>query len=175
MISLLYSSYKIGAKVWKIPLRNSLDYGSTHVSWGPGPNSSHSHNFFPPSPVFLLPPGQHSQLHKSQTPSSYYLIFFKCPLSLLCKGENPRLLSVASKDCAIWPQLTSLWAFLMTQAIKNLPSMQETWVWSLGWEDPLEKGVASYSVILAWRIPWTEEPGRLYSNGVAKGQTWLSN
>ena len=63
----------------------------------------------------------------------------------------------------------------MTQAIKNLPSMQETWVWSLGWEDPLEKGMASHSVILAQRIPWTEEPGRLYSNGVTKGQTWLSN
>ena len=43
--------------------------------------------------------------------------------------------------------------------IKNLPAMQETWVQSLGQEDPLEKGMATYSIILAWRILWTEEPG----------------
>ena len=43
--------------------------------------------------------------------------------------------------------------------VKNLPAMQETWVRSLGWEDPLEKGMATLSSILAWRIPWTEKPG----------------
>ena len=47
--------------------------------------------------------------------------------------------------------------------IKNLPAMQETQVQSLGWEDPLEKGMASHSSILAWRIPWTVEPGGLQS------------
>ena len=47
------------------------------------------------------------------------------------------------------------WASLVAQLIKNLPSMQETWVQSLGWEDPLEKGTAIHSSILAWRIPWT--------------------
>ena len=47
--------------------------------------------------------------------------------------------------------------------VKNLPAMQETRVRSLGWEDPLEKGMATHSSILAWRIPWTEEPGRLQS------------
>ena len=47
--------------------------------------------------------------------------------------------------------------------VKNLPAMQETWVQSLGWEDPLEKGMATHSSILAWRIPWTEEPGGLQS------------
>ena len=47
--------------------------------------------------------------------------------------------------------------------VKNLPVMQETWVQSLGWEDPLEKGMASHSIILAWRIPWTEELGGLLS------------
>ena len=51
----------------------------------------------------------------------------------------------------------------MAQTVKNLPAMQETQVQSLGQEDPLEKGVASHSSILAWRIPWTEEPGRLQS------------
>ena len=49
----------------------------------------------------------------------------------------------------------------MAQMVKNLPAMQETWVLSLGWEDPLEEGMATHSSILAWRIPWTEEPGGL--------------
>ena len=48
-------------------------------------------------------------------------------------------------------------------AVKNLPAMQETWVPSLGWEDPLEEGMATHSSVLAWRIPWTEEPGGLHS------------
>ena len=47
------------------------------------------------------------------------------------------------------------WASLSAQLVKNLPSMQETWVRSLSWEDPLEKGKATHSSILAWRIPWT--------------------
>ena len=51
------------------------------------------------------------------------------------------------------------WASLGAQMVKNLPPMQETWVRSLGWEDPLEQGMAAHSSILAWRIPWTEEPG----------------
>ena len=50
-------------------------------------------------------------------------------------------------------------------AVKNLPAMQETQVQSLGWEDPLEKGMATHSTILAWEIPWTEEPGGLQSTG----------
>ena len=49
----------------------------------------------------------------------------------------------------------------MAQMVKNLPAMQEAWVLSLGWEDPLEKGMTTYSSILAWEIPWTEEPVRL--------------
>ena len=49
--------------------------------------------------------------------------------------------------------------------VKNMPAMQETWVRSLGWEDPLEKGMATHSSILAWRIPWTEEPRGLQSMG----------
>ena len=53
----------------------------------------------------------------------------------------------------------------MTQTVKNLPAMQETWVQSLGQEDPLEKVIATHSGILAWRIPWTEETGRLQSMG----------
>ena len=53
----------------------------------------------------------------------------------------------------------------MAQTVKNLPAMQQTWVQSLGQEDPLEKEVASHSCVLAWRISWTEEPGGLQSFG----------
>ena len=49
----------------------------------------------------------------------------------------------------------------MARLVKNLPVMQETQIPSLGWEDPLKKGIATHSSILAWRIPWTEEPGRV--------------
>ena len=59
--------------------------------------------------------------------------------------------------------LTIEWASLVVQMVKNLPAMQETWVQSLGGEDPLEKGMDTHSNILAWKIPWTEEPSRLYS------------
>ena len=55
--------------------------------------------------------------------------------------------------------------FPVAQMAKNLPAMQETWVQSLGWDDPLEKGMATHSNILAWGIPWTDEPGGLQSTG----------
>ena len=54
---------------------------------------------------------------------------------------------------------------LVAQTVRNLLIMQATWVPFLGWEDPLEKGMATHSSILAWRIPWTEEPGGLQSMG----------
>ena len=54
---------------------------------------------------------------------------------------------------------------LVAQRLKRQPAMQETWVRSLGWEDPLEKEMATHSSILAWRIPWTEEPGGLQFTG----------
>ena len=64
---------------------------------------------------------------------------------------------------------------LVVQMVKCLPTMRETWVQSLGREDPLEKEMVTHSSILAWKIPWTEEPGRLQSvHGVAKSQTRLS-
>ena len=55
--------------------------------------------------------------------------------------------------------------FLVAQMAKHLPVVRETWVRSLGREDPLEKGIATHSSILAWKIPWTEEPGGLQSMG----------
>ena len=60
------------------------------------------------------------------------------------------------------------WVFLVAQMVKNPPTMQETWVQSLGREDPLEKGTATHSSILAWRIPWTEEPDGLQSMGLQR-------
>ena len=56
-------------------------------------------------------------------------------------------------------------ASLVAQWVKNLSAVQETWVQSLGWEDPLEKEMATHSSILAWRIPWAEEPGGLQPTG----------
>ena len=58
--------------------------------------------------------------------------------------------------------------------VKNPPAMQEAWVQSLSWKHPLEKGMATHSSILAWEIPWTEEPGRLQSTG-SQSQTRLSD
>ena len=62
----------------------------------------------------------------------------------------------------------------VAQLVENPSAMQETWVRSLGWEDPLEKGMATHSSILAWRIPWTEEPGRLQPMG-SQSRTRLSD
>ena len=56
-------------------------------------------------------------------------------------------------------------ASLVAQLVKNPPAMRETWILSLGWEDPLEKGEVTHSSTLAWKIPWVEEPGRLQSMG----------
>ena len=62
-------------------------------------------------------------------------------------------------------------ASLVAQTVKNTPTMQETWVQSLGWEDLLEKGMATHSSILAWRIPGTEQPGWLQSIGLHRVDT----
>ena len=63
----------------------------------------------------------------------------------------------------------------MAQTVKRLPILREIWVRSLGLEDPLKKEMAPHSNILAWTIPWTEEPGRLQVYGVAKSRTRLSD
>ena len=61
----------------------------------------------------------------------------------------------------------------MAQMVKNLPAIWETWVQSLGWDDPREKGMTTHSGILAWRIPRTEEPGRQQSMGHKEGEIYL--
>ena len=70
-----------------------------------------------------------------------------------------------AKSKGIYLSPVYLWAYLVAQRLKHLPPMWEIWVQSLGQEDPLEKEMATHSNILAWRIPWTEEPGRLQSMG----------
>ena len=73
--------------------------------------------------------------------------------------------------------VTTLWVvcFLVAQMVKNLPALWETQVKSLDWEDSLEKGMTTHSSILAWRIPWTEEPGRLQSMGSQRvGHYWMT-
>ena len=68
----------------------------------------------------------------------------------------------------------TLFASLVAQTVKNLLAIQAAWVQSLGWEDPLEKEMATHSSILAWRNPWTEEPGGLQSVG-SQSRTQLSD
>ena len=79
------------------------------------------------------------------------------PVSIPVWGQSPR----EGMGCL----LQYSWASLVSKMVKNLPAIEKTWVQSLGWEDSLEKGMATHSSILAWRIPWTEEPGKLQSMG----------
>ena len=74
-----------------------------------------------------------------------------------CSAGDPSSISGSRRSPGeeIGYSLQYSWTFLVAQLVKNLPTMRETWVQSLGWEDPLEKGKATDSCILAWRIPWT--------------------
>ena len=63
------------------------------------------------------------------------------------------------------------WAFMVAKTVKNLPAVQETWVQSMGWEDPLEEGMATHSSILAWRIPMDRGAWRAAVHGLTKSQT----
>ena len=84
-----------------------------------------------------------------------------------CNAGDPGLIPGAGRSPGegIGYALQYSWVSLVAQLVKNLHAMWETWVLSLGWEDPLEKGKATHSSILAWRIPWT------VVHGVAKGRT----
>ena len=90
-----------------------------------------------------------------------------------CNAGDPGLIPGLGKSSGkgIGYSLQYSQASLMPQLVKNLPAMQETWIQSLGWEDPLEKEKPTHSSILAWRIPWTT----YIVHGVAKSQTRLSN
>ena len=70
-----------------------------------------------------------------------------------------------------YPSIAHAWASLVAQSVKNPPAVWETWVRTLGWEDPLEEGMATHSSILAWGIPWTEEPDGLQATESQKNWT----
>ena len=82
-----------------------------------------------------------------------------------CKAGDPGLIPGLGRSPGegIGYPLQYSWASLVAQMVRNPPAMQETWVRSLGWEDPLGEGMATHCSVLAWRIPWTEEPGGLQS------------
>ena len=88
--------------------------------------------------------------------------------------DSPALAGGFFTTSATWEALVTYRAFQYTphfqvaQMVKRLHAMRETWVQSLGWEDPLEKEMATHSSMLAWKIPWTEEPGRLQSMGLQR-------
>ena len=77
-------------------------------------------------------------------------------------------LKVTDQDTIFSFTLSVSWVSLVAQTVKSPPATQETWVRSLGWENPLEKEMATHSSIVAWRILWTEEPGGLQSKGSQK-------
>ena len=81
---------------------------------------------------------------------------------------SSRLTLSSSTSLLKYYLLSEPWASLVAQMVKNLPEMQETRVQSQGQEDPLEKEMATHSSTLAWRIPWTEEPGGLQSMGLQR-------
>ena len=106
--------------------------------------------------------------HAAMGPDAIILAFLifslKPALSLSSFTLIKRLFSSSSLS-AIRMVSSAYWASLVAQLVKNLHAMQETCVRFLGWEDPLEKEMATHSSILAWRIPWTGKPGRLQSTG----------
>ena len=95
-----------------------------------------------------------------------FLVFMKTRSSYPCHVQLAFLVHLMMN---IFPcSYSDIWGFPGGSAVKNLPSMQETQVQSLGWEDPLEEEMATHPSILAWEIPWTEEPGGLQSMGSQK-------
>ena len=86
-------------------------------------------------------------------------------------GVSARTIKHCLDICSVKISLAIIWASLVAQLGKNLPAMQETQVQFLGQEDPMEKEMAIYSSILAWKISWTEEPGRLQSMGLQESDT----
>ena len=81
-------------------------------------------------------------------------------------GEMSRSYPIYQLGCLVFiTELYELWASLVAQRLKHLPAMRGSWGQSLGWEDLPEKEMATHSSILAWKVPWTKEPGGLYSTG----------
>ena len=106
----------------------------------------------------------------------YLLILIK--VMLLHILINSDLSQEHECNCVFMVNWKHCWwkASLLAQMVKRLPAMQETWLWSLGLEDPLEKEMATHSSTLAWKIPWTKEPGRLQFMGSQRvGHDWVAS
>ena len=92
----------------------------------------------------------------------------RLPTPVFWPGEFHGLYSPQGQKELDTTEQLSLWTSLVDQMVKHLPTMWETWVLSLGEEDPLEKEMPTHSSTLAWKIPWTEEPGKLQSMGLQR-------
>ena len=88
----------------------------------------------------------------------YFFFFFDCTTPLQVEGQSLNRLTTRSVPGFFFLSIFKL-DFPVAQSVKNLPAVQKTWVWSLGWEDILEKEMTTHSSILAWKISWTEELG----------------
>ena len=131
----------------------------------------------PSSPLFLLR-NPTSTRHLAEG-FSYRILFNPCNnsvrkiLSSFLQMNKLRFIYPGEVFCLEVTQPAR--ASLVTQMVKNLPAIWETWVHSLGWEDPLKKGMATHSSALAWKIPWTEEPGKLQFTGSQRvGHDWAT-
>ena len=138
-------------------MRHSLALGPM---WPPSP---------PPEP-WTASLASHAASQGSQLPCKPDVIFI--PIPMVSKSESGRtgVRTQASFTPDLCFHVSTALNFIIgvgmvAQMIKNLPAVQETWVQPLGQEDPLEEGMATHSSILAWRVPWTEEPGELQCTG----------
>ena len=147
-----------------------LGLTQTYIHWV-GDTTQPSHPLSSPSlPTFNLP--QHQGLSQWVSSSQVQSLGQEDPLekgmatlSSILAWRTPWTMEPGKLQSNGLQRVGHSWMTNTTQTMKNLPAMQETWVWSLGWEDPLEQEMATHSSILAWRIPWTEEPSSLQSTG----------
>ena len=170
-----YQKEKVKKKSWKVPTKNNKTHMLRTIKhWQRklkmiGRNGKIVHAFrFEELILLKWPyyPKQSTNLTWSLSKSCQLCIHLGFPDSSVgmestCNAGGPSSIpgSGWSAGEGIGYPLQYSWASLMAQLVKNLSSMQDTWVWSLGWEDPLEKGKAIHSSILAWRIPWTSPWG----------------
>ena len=118
-----------------------------------------SHHLSPPSSPALSPPHQMAKGLELQLKHQSFQWIFRVDFLEEVKNINSKMRNYDLDGIFI----TSPIYTKLSQMVKDLPATRETWIRSLGWEDPLEKGMVTHSNILTWRIPWTENLGRLYS------------
>ena len=108
--------------------------------------------------------------------SCIFVDIFKWSRERLHQGLLPKCHLKDSNSGIYWVPPLACGTSLVAQTVKHPPTMWETWVQSLGWDDLLEKEMATHSSILAWKIPWMEEPGRLQSMGLQRGgHNWATS